>query len=82
MDNNGNRCGYENGTFSTIEQEVQLCHYKYMKATLGLYLHVHGYDEIFSKAKRLPGSNSKTAAIMEVHVHVSNLISFCVHVCS
>ena len=41
-------------------------------ARLGLYL--HRYDELFNRAKRLPGSDSKTAAIMEV----SKLISFCV----
>ena len=41
-------------------------------ARLGLYL--HGYDELFNKAKRLPGSDSETAAIMEI----SKLISFCV----
>ena len=28
-------------------------------------LYLHGYDEPFSKAKRLPGSDSKTVAIME-----------------
>ena len=41
-------------------------------ARLGLYL--HRYDELFNRAKRLPGSDSKMAAIMEV----SKLISFCV----
>ena len=40
-------------------------------ARLSLYL--HRYDELFNRAKRLPGSDSKTAAIMEV----SKLISFC-----
>ena len=45
---------------------------KYIIARLGLYL--HRYDELFNRAKRLPGSDSKTAAIMEV----SKLISFCV----
>ena len=39
-------------------------------ARLGLYL--HRYDELFNRAKRLPGSDSKTAAIMEV----SKLMSF------
>ena len=39
-----------------------------------LGLHLHGYDELFNRAKRLPGSDSKAAAIMEV----SKLISFCV----
>ena len=43
-------------------------------ARLGLYL--HRYDELFNRAKCLPGSDSKTAAIMEV----SKLISFCVFV--
>ena len=41
-------------------------------ARLGLYL--LRYNELFNRAKRLPGSNSKTAAIMEV----STLISYCV----
>ena len=40
-------------------------------ATLGLYL--HRYDELFNRTKRLPGSDSKTAAIMEVR----KLLSFC-----
>ena len=43
-------------------------------ARLGLY--VHKYDELFNKAKRLPRSDLKTAAIMEV----SKLISFCVFI--
>ena len=43
-------------------------------ARLGLYL--HRYDELFNRAKPLPGSDSKTVAIMEV----SKLISFCVFV--
>jgi hypothetical protein len=43
-------------------------------ARLGLYLHVHKYDEVFNRANRLPGSDLKTAAITEV----SKLISFCV----
>ena len=42
-------------------------------ARLGLYL--HRYDELFNRARRLPGSDSKTAAIMEVSEHI---ISFCV----
>ena len=42
-------------------------------ARLDRYL--HNYDEIFNKANRLPGSDSKMAAITEV----STLISF--HVC-
>ena len=33
-------------------------------ARLGLYL--HRYDKLFNRAKRLPGSDSKTAAIVEV----------------
>ena len=41
-------------------------------ARLGLYL--HRYDELFNRAKRLPGIETKTVAIMEV----SKLISFCV----
>ena len=41
-------------------------------ARLGLY--VNKCDEPFNRAKRLPGSDSKTAAIMEV----SKLVSFCV----
>ena len=41
-------------------------------ARLDLYHTV--YDELFNRAKRLPWSHSKTAAIMEV----SKLISFCV----
>ena len=43
-------------------------------ARLGLYL--HRYDELFNRTKRLPGSDSKTAAIIEV----SKLISLCVFV--
>ena len=43
-------------------------------ARLGLYL--HRYDELFDRAKHLPGSDSKMAAIMDV----SKLISFCVFV--
>ena len=43
-------------------------------ARLGLYL--HGYDELFNRAKRLPGSDSNMVAIMEV----SELISFNVFV--
>ena len=41
---------------------------------IGLFL--HRYDELFNRAKHLPGSDSKTAAIIEV----SKLISFCVFV--
>ena len=41
-------------------------------ARLGLYLHRN--DELFNRAKHLPGSDSKTVAIMEV----SKLIRFCV----
>ena len=44
-------------------------------ARLGLYL--HRYDELFNRAKCLPGSDSKTAAIMAI-MEVSTLISFCV----
>ena len=36
---------------------------------------LHRYDKLFNTAKRLPGSDSKTAAIMEV----SKLMSFCVY---
>ena len=35
-------------------------------ARLGLYL--HKYDKHFNQANRLPGSNYKTAAIIEVHI--------------
>ena len=64
IDDNGDRSGYESGTFSTTGLEVYSSVAKYILARLGLYL--HRYDEPFNRAKRLPGSDSKTAAIMEV----------------
>ena len=71
IDDNGDRSGYESGTFSTTGQELHSSVAKYI-VRLGLYL--HRYDELFNRAKRLPGSDSKMAAIIEV----SKLISFCV----
>ena len=46
------------------------------KYIAGLGLYFYRYDVLFNKAKRLPGSDSKTTAVMEV----SKLISFCVFV--
>ena len=43
-------------------------------ARLGLYL--HRYDELFNRAKRLPGSDSKTAAIMEVSKLISMFVAY------
>ena len=67
---------------STGTQSVKICKTRFLPqcrrySSVAKYiarLYLYRYDELFNRAKHLPGSHLKTAAIIEV----SKLISFCV----